>query len=84
MGLRVRCSPEHFETIMGDLIARGALIVTSKIEPACGEIRATAPLARLIGYGRSLARITAGTAREVMWLSHYARATDAHTVRREL
>jgi regulator of nucleoside diphosphate kinase len=74
MGLRVRCSPEHFEAIMGNLIARGALIVASKIEPACGEIRATAPLARLIGYRRSLARLTTGTAREVMWLSHYAPA----------
>jgi regulator of nucleoside diphosphate kinase len=74
MGLLVRCSPEHFEAIMGNLIARDALIVISKIEPARGEICATAPLARLMGFGRSLAKLTTGTAREEMWLSHYAPA----------
>jgi hypothetical protein len=74
MGLRVRCLPEHFEAIKADLIARGGLIVVSKIDPACGEIRATAPLAQLMGYARRLAELTSGTGHGMMWLSHYARA----------
>jgi hypothetical protein len=72
MGLRVRCSPEHFEAIKADLIARDALIVAAEIHPACGEVRATAPLAKLMGYARSLDKLASGTAHQVMWLSHYA------------
>jgi regulator of nucleoside diphosphate kinase len=74
MGLRVRCSPEHFEAVRADLRARDASIMASKIDLACGEVRATAPLAKLMGYARSLAKFTSGTAYEVMWLSHYAPA----------
>jgi regulator of nucleoside diphosphate kinase len=77
MGLRVRCSPEHFEAIKADLIARGGSILVSQIDPVCGEIRATAPLAQLLGYRRSLAQLTSDTAHEVMWLSHYAPAEVA-------
>jgi len=33
--------------------------------------QATAPLARLLGYSRSLAQLTAGTAQGVLCLSHY-------------
>jgi hypothetical protein len=73
MGLRVRCSPEHFEAIRVDLIARDGLIAVSHIDPACGEIRATAPLAQLMGYARSLAKLTSGTGHAMIWLSHYAR-----------
>jgi translation elongation factor EF-G len=36
-----------------------------------GVLLATAPLARLLGYSRSLAQLTAGTAQGVLCLSHY-------------
>lgn len=72
MALRVGCPAEHFEAVKAGLIARDALIVASIIDCACGEIRATAPLAKMMGYARSLTQLTLGTAHEVMWLSHYA------------
>jgi translation elongation factor EF-G len=70
--LRVRCLPEHFVAVKTDLEARGASIEDSECTPAYAVVRATAPLARLIGYSWNLAKLTAGTAHEVMWLSHYA------------
>jgi regulator of nucleoside diphosphate kinase len=72
MGVRVRCSPECFEAVKSDLLSRGASIVSSQVSTASGVVHASAPLAQLIGYGWHLAKLTAGTAQEVMWLSHYA------------
>ncbi|MEP7246040.1 MAG: hypothetical protein ABI885_20500 [Gammaproteobacteria bacterium] len=72
MGLRVRCSPEYFAAVMADLEARRASIEHTECTPAHAVVRATAPLARLIGYSWNLARLTAGTAHEVMWLSRYS------------
>jgi hypothetical protein len=72
MGLRVRCPTEHFERVKADLDARYATIVSSEITPLYAVIRASAPLARLIGYAQTLKKLTSGQAHEVMWLSHYA------------
>jgi predicted membrane GTPase involved in stress response len=72
MGVRVRCSPEYFAAVRSDLRARRASIEDSECNPTYAVIRATAPLARLIGYSWNLSKLTAGTAHEVMWLSHYA------------
>src|SRR6185312_6528445 len=72
MGLRVRCSPECFEPVKTDLLSRGASIVSSQVSATSAVVQASAPLTQLIGYGWQLAKLTAGTAQEVMWLSHYA------------
>jgi len=72
MGLRVKCTPEHFEAIKAALMARNATMVASEIHPMGGMIQACAPLAQLMGYKSELAKLTSGSAEHVMWLSHYA------------
>lgn len=72
MGLRIRCDAEDLEKVRKDLNVRGAVNLTCAIHLRRCAIQACAPLARLIGYRRVLARLTSGSARCVMWLSHYA------------
>lgn len=72
MGLSVRCSPEHLDLVNADLIGREAMIVSCDVEPAQCLIQARAPLAGLLGYRSDLEKLTAGSARHAMWLSHYA------------
>ena len=72
MGVRVQCIASHFQTVMDDLIARGAAIYDAELAPPLGVVRATASLAKLLGYAQHLAELTDARAREVMWLSHYA------------
>jgi hypothetical protein len=71
MRLRVRCLAKHFDAVRADLESRDALIVRSHRTSTLGVLLATAPLARLLGYSRSLAQLTAGTAQGVLCLSHY-------------
>ena len=72
MGLSVKCAPEHYAAVKADLIAREASIVSSAAESAQCLIQARAPLAELLGYREDLDKLTAGSARHSMWLSHYA------------
>lgn len=72
MGVRVLCPPVHFRMVEADLVARGGTILDAELASRFGVVRATAPLANLLGYVSALSELTAGTAREVMWLSHYA------------
>jgi hypothetical protein len=72
MGVRVLCVARHFEEIRTDLLARHAHLVDIELRPPIGVIRATAPLAALLGYSKWLAQLTRESAREVMWFSHYA------------
>jgi hypothetical protein len=72
MGVRVLCQPTHFAAVKADLLARGAAILDAELTSRHGVVRANASLARLMGYPRALAQLTAGSAREVMWFSHYA------------
>lgn len=72
MVVRVRCNPEHFESIIADLTTRNAVVLDTEMQPTFCVVRATAPLARLLGYAQSLADLTGKSAHEVMWLSHYA------------
>jgi translation elongation factor EF-G len=58
--------------VRDDLIARGAVISDAELAPPIAVVRGTASLAKLLGYPQQLAALTDGTAREVMWLSHYA------------
>lgn len=72
MGLSIRCAPEHLDAVNADLIDREATIVSCEIEPAQSLLEARAPLAALLGYRSDLEKLSAGSARHAMWLSHYA------------
>lgn len=72
MGVRVLCSATHFEAVRDDLLSRAAVIFDAELSPPIGVLRATASLARLLGYSQHLAKLTEAKAREVLWLSHYA------------
>ncbi len=77
MGLRIRCQPEHFERLKGDLLRRGAALSDAERNHICGVLRASAPLATLVGYPAHVRAASEGTAQLVMWLSHYAPVTDS-------
>ena len=53
MGLRVNCSPEHFEVVAADLNIRNAVIVASHIGPTRAEIRAGGPPCEAAGVCRA-------------------------------
>jgi translation elongation factor EF-G len=72
MGVRVMCAREHFTLIKADLERRGASVIDTEINHQVSVVRATAPLAALIGYPDRLYVLTRGSGRHVMWLSHYA------------
>ena len=77
MGLRIRCQPEHFERLRGDLVRRGAAVSDAERNHVCGVLRATAPLAALVGYPGHVRTTSKGSAQLVMWLSHYAPVEDS-------
>jgi hypothetical protein len=77
MGLRIRCQPQHFERLRGNLVRRGATVTDAERNYICGVLRATAPLAALVGYPAHVRASSEGTAQLVMWLSHYAPVTDS-------
>ena len=72
MGVRVSGAARYFEAIKADLLSRGAKVLDAECIGPLGIVRATAPLASLLGYPRSLATLTSGNASQVMWFSHYA------------
>jgi hypothetical protein len=72
MGVRVLCANPYFAAVKADLVSRSAHILDAEVMAQFGVVRATAPLVKLLGYSHALADLTAGSAREVMWLSHYA------------
>lgn len=76
MGVRVLCSPDHYEVVREDLRLRRAAIMDAEATSRFGIVRACAPLASLLGYPDALARITAGRGQLAMWLSHYEQLDD--------
>jgi hypothetical protein len=72
MVVRVMLPMGHFDAVKDDLLGRRAVILEAEQTTPFGLIRATAPLAQLLGYGQSLSELTSGRACVVMWLSHYA------------
>ena len=72
MGLRVRCSNADLVSVNADLIERQATIVSGEGEGQHFQIQAQAPLVNLLGYRSALEKLTAGSARHAMWLSHFA------------
>lgn len=71
MGFRVETSPSHLKKVESSLEKRAAEIADVEIKACAGVIRGSAPLVDLIGYPRTLHRLSAGTARATLWLSHY-------------
>lgn len=76
MGLRVLCPPTCYESITQDLRLRRAAIMDAEVNRRFGIVRASAPLAVLLGYPDRFARMTGGTGQLVMWLSHYEQLDD--------
>ena len=73
MGLRVLCPPTQLEAVKRDLLTRGASILDTESNDRFGVVRASAALARLIGYPGRVRELTSEHVQLVMWLSHYAR-----------
>lgn len=76
MGLRVHSSPECFEALRRDLDLRAARILDAEVTERFAILRASAPLAALVGYPKRVNELTGGRGRLVMWLSHYAPVED--------
>lgn len=72
MGLRVSCPASDGDAVRRDLRRRGAIIVSQETERSLAVMRASAPLAVLLGYSDFLALHTEGRGKVAMWLSHYA------------
>jgi len=72
MGLRVLCPPAQLDAVKRDLLTRGASILDTELNNRFGVVRASAALARLIGYPRRVRDLTSEHVQLVMWVSHYA------------
>jgi hypothetical protein len=72
MWVRAAVDSGFVDAVARDLAARGAEMQEIDPTPARPVIKALAPLARLLGYPKAIAALTAGSADLVMWLSHYA------------
>ena len=79
MGVRARCEVDRIAAVKSDLIARGAVIVSSELMRGIAFVRAVAPLANLLGFPTALRLIAGASARQLMWLSHYAPVQDPDT-----
>lgn len=72
MSLRVNCRLERSSAIVADLQWREAHVLSQRREDARVVVRATAPLALLLGYPALLRRLDASS-RLATWLAFYAR-----------
>jgi hypothetical protein len=72
MGLRVRCAAAQLDMVKADLLDRDATITSCEQEGAHCHIQARAPLVSLLGYRAALEKLTGGSAKHAIWLSHYA------------
>jgi hypothetical protein len=72
MGVRVLCAAEYYDAVRDDLVARGGALADAEVTARIAVVRATVSLVRLLGYSQHVHGLTAGSAREVIWFSHYA------------
>jgi len=72
MGLRIRCATNQLDAVNADLLDRDAKITSCEVEGAHCHVQACAPLASLLGYRWALEKLTDGSAKHAIWLSHYA------------
>ena len=71
IGLRVLCLPTQFDAVRRDLLMREASILDKERNQAFAVLRATASLARLLGYPARVRDLASQNVQLVMWLSHY-------------
>lgn len=72
MGVRVLCAAEYYDAVRDDIVARGGALADAEVTPRIAVVRATVSLVRLLGYSQHVHDLSGGSAREVIWFSHYA------------
>ena len=72
MALRVECRTDRLPAIVADLSWREAFVMDRQCDGSRSTLRATAPLALLLGYPTLLVRMDA-SATLTSWLAFYAR-----------
>jgi translation elongation factor EF-G len=73
MWIRTAVPYDNAETIVQELVGRGATIEEVDWLPTKPVVRARAPLRLLLGYPQTLDTLSGGKAELHMWLSHYDR-----------
>jgi len=71
MGFRIATEPSYVEPIRKSLSARGASISDIEKRQPTSVIRGEAPLLDLLGFSRTLRKLSRESAEAVVWLSHY-------------
>lgn len=72
MHVRVSAYADFRDSVKRALRRRGAILLEEYVRSPYCVLRSEAPLADLLGFSAELARLTAGTARHWIVLSHYA------------
>jgi translation elongation factor EF-G len=75
MHVRISLETAYQDAVKRALLARGATVEEEHARARLAVLRYEAPLARLIGLPAELVRLTSGTARYWIVLSHYALVT---------
>jgi len=76
MLLRVRTPPRHRDAVRDDLASREATLVEEFARPSVCVLRAKAPLRNLLGYSKTLSKLSDGTALHWIWLDRYVPMGD--------
>ncbi len=71
MGFRIATEPSYVEPIRKSLSAHGASISDIEKRQPTSVIRGEAPLLDLLGFSRTLRKLSRESAEAVVWLSHY-------------
>lgn len=71
MGFRIATEPSYLEPIRKSLAVRGASISDIEKRQPTSVIRGEAPLLDLLGFSRTLRKLSRESAEAVVWLSHY-------------
>ncbi len=72
MTVDVMCPAEFVGEVIGNLTARGGLIVSHESRAVVEHIRAEVPLAQMFGYSTALRSVTQGRATFAMEFAHFA------------
>ena len=75
MHVRIALETRHWQAVRAELLAREATFEEERVSNGHAVLRYEAPLARLIGLPAELVRLTSGSARYCIVLSHYAMVT---------
>lgn len=75
MQIRITLGTAHVDRVKRALLLRGAVLEEEHTRSRRAVLRFEAPLARVLGLSAELARLTSGSARYWILLSHYALVT---------